>query len=100
MDFTLICPFFDKKSIFPVNFPLRPQPAIVSDLQIFSPLNIIRAGPGPALITFRMLFRLDCDRLWFDLFCLRQGNGQDTILEISLRFVGDNSCGQGHGTFK
>ena len=46
------------------------------------------------------LFSFDVDDLGLDLFCFRQGDGQDTVFELSLRLVRDHLGRQGNCTFE
>ncbi len=74
---------------------LQSTPILASDLRGLRshPLNETgavrnKARTAPARCIYWILLGFDCDRLGFDFLNLREGEGQDSVLEISLGLIG------------
>jgi len=71
---------------FTDDYPHHVQPPFVSifEASSFYPLTMKVGRKTPRLHAICGLFGFDNNRLGFDLFRLRQRDGQDSIIEISL----------------
>ncbi len=84
-----------------IRVTLRISLKLLPFFDAFPPLNQ-RAGrlrPAQPAHWIR-LFCLDGDRLGLDLFSLRKGDGENTILELSLGLFSDHTGRQGDRTLE